>query len=285
MKRFLCFALLTVLLLCGCAQRSPAQVVATTLPVYEFSVRLCQGSGITVAKLVTENVSCLHDYTLTVPQMQLLEASQVTVINGAGLEDFLSDALTGRNIVDASQGLLLLEGDLHHDSGHVHGDDPHIWLSPANAKVMAQNICSGLQAQFPHYKDLFSVNLTGLMADLDALQQYADTQLRDLSCRELITFHDGFSYLADSTDLTIIQSVEEEAGSEASAAALIGLIQMVDAHHLPAIFTEVNGATAAASIISAESGVDIYMLDMAISGDSYFEAMYQNINTLKEALQ
>ena len=43
------------------------------------------------------------------------------------------------------------------------------------------------------------------------------TSLESLSCRELITFHDGFSYFADAFDLTILRAMEEEAGSEASA--------------------------------------------------------------------
>jgi hypothetical protein len=40
----------------------------------------------------------------------------------------------------------------------------------------------------------------------------------------------------------------------------------------------------AARIIAAETGVSLYALDMAMSGDSYFEAMYHNIDTIKEAL-
>ena len=42
---------------------------------------------------------------------------------------------------------------------------------------------------------------------------------------------------------------------------------------------------AAASIIAKEAGINTYALDMAMSGNSYFTAMYHNINTLKEALQ
>ena len=114
---------------------------------------------------------------------------------------------------------------------------------------------------------------------------YGQRALAELSCRELITFHDGFAYLADCYDLHIIRAVEEESGSEASAAELIELIEEVEHHGLPAIFTETNGSVSAAGIIARETGAETYALDMAMGGDSYFEAMYHNIDTLKEALE
>ena len=41
----------------------------------------------------------------------------------------------------------------------------------------------------------------------------------------------------------------------------------------------------AAGVISSETGAELVALDMAMAGNSYFEAMYHNIDTLKEALQ
>lgn len=296
MKKIL-LLVFTAILLCnmsGCdASAKPAQIAVTTLPVYEFTVQLCQGTGISVTQLVTESVSCLHDYTLQVSQMQTIEAAQLIILSGAGLEDFLADALsTDTATVDASAGIALLCGTHEHEHEHDHGhehehsheNDPHIWLSPANAKQMAQNICIGLKEQYPHYADTFEQNLQVLLEALADLEHYGQTSLAQLSCRELVTFHDGFGYLADAFGLTVLKAIEDESGSEASAAEIIELTKLVNAHHLPAIFTEKNGSASAASIISAETGIPCYALDMALSGSSYFEAMYQNIDTLKEAL-
>lgn len=287
MKKLI-FVMLITFLLCGCTPAEEVNIVATTRPVYTFTQRLCSGTDLKVAQLVTENVSCLHDYTLKVEQMQLLEQADAVIINGAGLEDFLEDALDSTDrIADASVGLSLLEGEHHnhdHHEGHTHEEDPHIWLSPKNAAVMARNICESLCRLYPAHAQTFQVNLEVLLSDLDALQTYGQEALRDLSSRELITFHDGFSYLAESFDLMILMAVEEESGSEASAKQLISLITLVQEHQLPAIFTETNGSVSAAGIISAETNVPIYTLDMGISGEDYFDMMYRNINTLREAL-
>ena len=291
MKRLIVLFILIAVLLLGCAADQPqAQIAATTLPVYEFTSRLCEGTELTVTRLVTEAVSCLHDYSLNTRQARAAEAAELIVISGAGLEDFMEDLLDDKTVIDSSAGIILLDGAHGHDhEGHSHaedhhGEDPHIWLSPANAKLMAQNICVGLCRQYPQYTDIFEKNLASLHLELDELQSYGETQLSELKCRELITFHDGFAYLADSFGLTILEAVEEESGSEASAAELIHLIEEVRYHELPAVFTETLGSVSAARIIADETGVKSCPLDMAMYGDSYFEAMRRNFDTLKGAL-
>ena len=277
-------------LLCGCAgSAGNGRIAATTLPVWEFSSRLCAGTPITVTRLVTEQVSCLHDYSLNVRQVKAAESAETIIISGAGLEDFLDDLLVNASVIDASEGIDLLcgeehEAEHHHEEGHHHEEDPHIWLAPENAQIMARNICDGLSVRYPQYAPTFEANLSQLLNELTALQQYGEDTLSQLTCRDLITFHDGFSYFAEAFDLNIVKAVEEESGSEASARELIELITLVEEEALPAIFTETSGSTSAAGVISRETGCGQYTLDMAMSGDSYFDAMYHNIDTIKEAL-
>lgn len=288
-KKVSILILILALILSGCTQPAAHDIVATTLPVYHFTDELCCGTGLSVYRLISDNVSCLHDYTLDVEQMRAIEQANAVIISGAGLEDFMEDALDGANmVIDASVNTHLHDGDHVHDhahnAGHSHETDPHIWLSPEHAKIMATNICNSLILLYPEEEAIFRNNLTVLTDRLDALQEYGQDQLSSLACRKLITFHDGFAYFAESFDLSILEAVEEESGSEASAAELIHLIRLVDSHRLPAVFTEKSGSDAAAGIIAAETGADVFSLDMAMSGNNYFDAMYHNIDTIKEAL-
>jgi len=288
MKKWFLLLILCPMLLTGCHKQASGQIVATTLPVYTFTSALCEGTDITVSRLVTENVSCLHDYSLQVSQMRAIEAAQVIVLSGAGLEDFLSDALhSAHRVIDASSDLELpcAHAHAHDHDGHHHETDPHIWLSPQMAGQMCKTICRELSVLYPAHTQQFEQNLTGLLARLDALQQYGDTALQNISCKALITFHDGFGYFAESFELQILKAVEEESGSEAAASELIELIKLVKDCQLPAIFTEKNGSTSAAKVVAAETGTQLFTLDMAITGDDYFSAMYHNINTIKEALE
>lgn len=288
MKKIIALLLLLCLLaglLCGCSREQP-EIVATTLPVFEFTTALCRGTDITVGQLVTENVSCLHDYTLQVSQMKMIESASVVVISGAGLEAFLNDALvSATHIIDSSVGCHVHEGEHHDHHEHEHENDPHIWLAPENAQIMAANISNELSALYPQYSAVFANNLSDLTLRLEALQSYGEQQLQALSTREMITFHDGFGYFAEAFDLTILEAIEEESGSEASAQELKELILLVNEHTLPAVFTEINGSVSAADVICAESRAKAYPLDMAMAGQSYFDAMYHNIDTVKEALE
>ncbi len=284
MKRLIAALLLSFIVfsMVSCAQNEPAaQIAATTLPVYDLTRYLCQDTNLSVARIITDSVSCLHNYTLSVRQVKTAEQAQTIVISGGGLEDFMSDLLSSQeHIIDASQGLHAA----HSDHGHSHEFDPHFWLSPEHAKHMAENICAGLAQQYPANRDAFNRNLAALQKELDELQTYGKEQLSNLSCRKLITFHDGFSYFAEAFDLTILKAIEEESGSEASASELKELIQLQQLHDLPAVFVEQNGSVSAANILNSETGVKIFKLDMAISGNDYFSAMYQNIDTIKEAM-
>lgn len=294
MKKFLVLLLLiSALLCCGCKKSSESyNIVATTLPVYEFALNLCKGTNLSVGQLITDNVSCLHDYTLQVDQMKMIEGADLILLSGLGLEDFMEDATAVASVtVDASYNVHVHESSHNHHgmhsvtAGHHHDVDPHIWLSPENAIVMAENLAYGLSKNYPQFDQLFSQNLAALKQQLVQLQSYGNSNLANLSCRELITFHDGFSYFAESFDLTILAAVEEESGSEASASTIIQLTELVNTHNLPAVFVETNGSDACADIIHSETGTAIYTLDMAMSGGSYFDAMYHNIDTIKEALQ
>ena len=109
--------------------------------------------------------------------------------------------------------------------------------------------------------------------------------------RELITFHDGFQYFARAFDLELLAAIEEEAGCEASAKEIVEISQLVREHDIPALFTEVNGSDATANAIGRETGCQVWMLDMLMSGDDVpqdwglEEIMEQYISRLKGDLE
>ena len=282
MKRRIIAMILTALcLLSGCAgkQRADkADILATTTPVAQMVSAIVEGSGLTVATLISEPVSCLHDYSLSVAQMETVEQAKLVVLSGAGLEEFMGDALAGcETVVDASEGVALLPGE----EGE---SDPHIWLSPENMIAMTQNVEAALAEAYPAQKALFARNAETWIAELRTLQAYGEEQLAALGCRELVTFHDGFAYFARAFDLELAAAMEIEAGSEPSAQELEEIIRLLETRRIPAVFTETNGTADAAELVSKETGCAVYKLDTAIGTADYLAAMYQNIDTIKEAL-
>lgn len=281
-KRIALLLAALLLSLSGCAKNThfegnpKADILATTQPVYQLACALTDRTGLTVGLLISESVSCLHDYTLTVAQMEMIEQAGVVMESGLGLEDFMEDALSGKKRIVVSSTISTLEAE--------EGPDPHWWLDPTRFRAAAKLAAQELGTQYPEYADQLSVNLEAFDKKLSELQNYGSEALKDLSCRELVTFHDGFSYFADSFDLTIAAAMEVEAGSEPSAKELEAIIALVESRQIPAVFYETNGVSGAAEVVAGETGCSVWTLDMAISNGDYFAAMRENIDIVKEAL-
>ena len=271
--RKLCLILLPVFLLAACSapgggrgeeEQSQLTVLATTYPVYLLASAVTEGvEGIQVERLSTGQVSCLHDYTLSVDDMKKIQRADVIAMNGAGLEEFMEDALSSSSaaVIDCSQGVELLENLEHHHEGEDHDDhdhghwDPHYWMDPRRAARMVENIVQGLIAAAPDNGDTYRDN--GEKAAL--LLSTWDAEARELLAQEgtpgitgLITFHDGFQYFAQTYGLPLLAAIEEEAGSEASAKEINEITALVKEKNIPVIFTEVNGSDATAQMIHRE---------------------------------
>ena len=303
MKRNRIALLLSVLLLfalsaCGGDQAAQTDsgddvltIAATTYPVYLFTTAVTEGvEGVEVELVVNQQTSCLHDYTLTVNDMKVLERADVIVMNGAGLEDFMDDALAASSaaVIDCSQGLDLLPAAGHEGHDHDTEYDPHIWMDPTCVQGMLATIATELSQlvygdDWASHGEFHTGQLTAKDQLEQARQQWAD-QLAPLAGAELITFHDGFQYFAQAFGLDLLKSIEE-----ATAADITEIIGLIQEHHIPAIFTEVNGSDATANAIARETGVEVCTLDMIMSGEGrgiqpYLDAMQANIDTIADAL-
>lgn len=299
MKKLLAFicAIAVLLSLAGCGSGGSSSsantgdgglvVAATTYPIYLFTTAVVGDvEGVTVEQVITDKVSCIHDYTLTVPQMKIIEAADIVVENGAGFENFMSDALAASDadVIDCSEGISLLT--MTEDGAEEY--DPHIWMSPDNAKVMLKNIADGLSASDSSHADVYSANYEAAIKQLDddADSLDADKISAPQNCK-LITFHDGFQYFAQYFGFNLVASIEEEAGSEASAKDIESIVSLVKQDDIPAVFTEVNGSDTTAQAIARETGAGVYSLDLIMSGDGsgigpYIKAINGNYYTVRD---
>ncbi|MBQ9852940.1 MAG: zinc ABC transporter substrate-binding protein [Ruminiclostridium sp.] len=331
----LVLALVLTLTACGPASQEVSEdetftLVTTTYPVYLLAKEVTRDvEGITVTCMINQGIGCLHDYTLSIHDMKILDRADLLALSGAGLEESMADAIAAAGCpqIDCSAGIALLESTHEHDhdhgeeaeeaddhdhedeaepeedahhhedaaetdyDAHDHEHDNHIWMDPLRAGQMIQNLAEGLAQADPANARTYLANAAAAAELLAQAHGEISASLAELPCRDLITFHDGFAYFADTFGLTILRSMEEEAGSEASAHDVVEILEEIQIHALPAIFTEVNGGTATAEMIQRECGIPIYPLDMMMSGPTvdvngihtYLDRIIQNAETLQEA--
>ena len=312
MKKPLISLALALSLLCGCGSSGAAStqqdntltVVATTYPVYLMASAVTEGvEGVEVERLNTGSVSCLHDYTLSVNDMKKIERADLIAISGVGLDEFMEDALSRSSaaVVDCSEHAELLENLSHHheeeeeedeEEGHGHDHDhghydPHYWMDPKNTLCMVENLSAALSWADAANAQQYQANALEAQALLTAwdssLQDLVDSaRSQNIPLSGLVTFHDGFQYFAAAYDLPLLEAIEEEAGSEASAKEIVEITGLVQTHSLPVIFTEVNGSDATARAICRETGCTTAQLTMIMDGQGsqlscYYDAQLANI--------
>lgn len=97
----------------GQAKGGNLLVVTSFYPMYVATENVIGDvEGVTLENLSEPQTGCLHDYQLTAADMKLLSKADVFIVNGGGIESFLSDVAESYpdlKIVQACDGIDLLE--------------------------------------------------------------------------------------------------------------------------------------------------------------------------------
>ena len=269
---------------------SAGTVTASFFPIYLFTANLLDGTeDIELHSLAQPQTGCLHDYQLSSGDLKTLSDSDVFLVNGAGMESFLSfvfDAFPDMPLVDASLGIDLLPSE----SGETEYN-AHIWLTPANAQVMVKNLADGLCTAFPDAAETINKNCSAYIQRLEALDAELHSGLASLSRRDLLTFHEAFPYFALAYNLNVLAVIALEPDDALSPGELGELVTLIQANHLPPLFTEPQYPSLAADVLSRETGAPVFQLDPCVTApdgdlplDWYEQVMRKNLIVLREAL-
>lgn len=293
---------LFTLLATGCAAQKDGQttIVTSFYPMYVLTLNVTDGvDGVTVQNMAEQNVGCLHDYQLQTRDMVALEGADALVINGGGMEQFMDKVMTLREdlpVIDASEGIEMLpsvsehDHDDHDDHDHDHEGEvmnAHVWLDPSLAMVQVRNIAEGLANADPDHADAYRSNAEAYILKLEQLKAEIAEQLAPYAGREIITFHEAFTYFAEAFGLHVAGVIATEPGEEPSTRDIADTCDLVNTLGIRTLFVEPQYPQKAAQTIARETGASIYTLDPCVSGDgsmeSYENIMRENARVLTEA--
>jgi zinc transport system substrate-binding protein len=140
--------------------------------------------------------------------------------------------------------------------------DPHFWLDPRYAEIMAATIEKALAAADPAHAEAFRRNLAALREDLGALDARLREALAPLAGRDFFVYHPAFGYFADAYGLRQVP-VEIE-GKEPAARQLGRLIDRAKAEGVRVIFVQPQfSAKSAEAVAAAIGGTAVPMDDLA----------------------
>ena len=305
----------------GAAASDAPLVVVSTTQLADFA-RIVGGDDVEVVSLLQPNVDA-HDFDPSPRDIDALARAAVIVRNGVGLDPWLDDAVeasgTEVEVVDASDGAMLLEGGHHHEDegeahaedegeahaeekeeeGHDHGDeehDPHIWFDPANAEVMVQHVADAIVAAVPEAAADVEARTDAYLAELAELDTWIEGELAPLEDRKIVTDHEALTYYIDRYDLEFVGSIipSFDTSAEVSSGSLNDLAAQIEEVGATVIFTEQSLPADGAETIARQTGVEVVSGEDGLYGDSlgaegsagatYVGMMRHNTDTIVEHL-
>ena len=299
MKLALCMLLCAALAGCASADGTkPTTIVTSFYPMYVFTQNVAKDvPGVNVVNMAGESAGCLHDYQLKTRDMVMLEEASALVINGGGMEQFMDKVIASRPqlpVIDASAGIEMLcmeDGHEHHDHDHNHDHgalNAHVWLDPALAIRQVENIAEGLAQADPANAGAYRANAEAYIARLEALDSELAAILANDAGKEIITFHESFTYFAHAYGLHVAGVISVNSGEEPSTRQIAKVCDLVREKNVKALFVEPQYPAKSAETIARETGAKVYTLYPVVSGDGtpeyYEKVMRDNARILSGAL-
>jgi zinc transport system substrate-binding protein len=278
---------------CGCEKTHAREKlnVATTIMPLEYFIKAIGGDRVSGMVMVSPGANP-HTYEPVPSQMRALSNADLYVKVGSGIEFELAwmDKLKGLNknmaVCDASKGIRLISMQEHacdtgHEQGvHIHGQgDPHIWLSPDNAILIAANIRDALIELDPEGREFYTKNFSAIAIKLDKLKRDIRDKLDRIENRKFMVFHPAWGYFA--ADFGLVQITAECSGKEPTPRQLKELIDLARDKKIKVVFTSPQFSQRSAQVIAREIGGRVVVID-PLSGD-YIENLRKTAEAIYKA--
>jgi zinc transport system substrate-binding protein len=211
------------------------KILVSFYPIYKFT-KAVGGEKVDVSVIIPSGVEP-HDWEPTVQDIENLKQAKMVIINGAGLESWISKLVSANpdiTIIDSSKNISLLQKDEGKSM-----TDPHIWLDPLLVKIQIQNIADGMIKTDPENADYYQQNANQYKAKLDLLDYKIRTDLASCNKKDFLAFHDAFSYFSKEyglTQITIVGGLNPE--NEPTATKLEEITQKAKTLGINVVFTE-----------------------------------------------
>ncbi len=198
----------------------------------------------------------------------------------------------GPGYVDCSVGVKLMElpnSQITGASGDIHAyGNPHYIYDPQNGKVVAYNICVGLDRVSPANAAYFNANYQAFIAEADAKMKVWLHELAPYKGRPVVIYHASAIYFLRRFGLKEFATLEPKPGVPPSAAHVNNVINAMKASHVTALCVESVYPLSYPNTVVAATGAKLEVVPYSVGAlgtKSYFEMIDMWVQKYKQALQ
>lgn len=285
------------------------KIVTSFYPMYVATENIIAGiDGVSLTNLSEPQTGCLHDFQMTPADMKLLSTADVFVINGGGIEGFMSDVAGSYpelEIVEACQDLSLLgesENDAQHEEVHVEeeshahdevhahdhgGENAHAWMSVKLYRSQVATIASRLAEIDPDNSEAYLQNAREYDQKLEKLQEKQEEIMELAAGKNIIIFHEAYEYVASDYGMNVSYTMDLDEERQVSAGEVAEVIDEIRQNNVSIILAEELYGKNMGDAVIKEADVQVIYIDTLNRGDygadSYITGMTNNIELIKAA--
>ena len=193
------------------------------------------------------------------------------------------DASVGVTLMQVPSSINRAEGDIH-----IYGN-PHYWLDPLNGKVIARNICNGLERISPENKAFFEANLKAFNDQIDTKMKTWSTMVAAWKGSKVIAYHNEWCYFENRFGLQITDFLEPKPGIPPTPSQLVKIINEVKQNNIRVIITSPYFTSSSSDVVSKQTGAKTLVLATSVGAfesiKTYYDLFDYNLKLLAGSLK
>lgn len=267
MKLFRLCALLLGMFMAHTAASADIRVVVSIAPIHSLVAGVMEGVG--APRLLVRGGASPHSFAMRPSDSRAMNEADLIIWVGEGLESFLPKVLAslspGAKITELMENprIRLLDGrkpgvwDDHEHSGK----DPHIWLSPENAKAIARISADALIKRDPDNAKTYAANVARVAEGIDQAARTIGAQIAPLADEPFVMFHDSFRYFEEAFDLKPLGALTVNPERMPGARRLARLRHEMARRKVKCVFREPQFSPKTVAMVAEGSGAQIGVID------------------------
>jgi zinc transport system substrate-binding protein len=257
-----CEIIILFLVACSAPKKKNEEqrIITVTIEPQRYFTEAIAGDKFTVRCMVPKG-SSPETYDPVPKQLMELNRSEAYLrIGHVGFELSWIDRLTSNapqvQVFDTSKGIKYIRAS-GYTIGDVHGNgiEPHVWCSPTNARIIADNTFNALCMLDKENESYYLTRYDSLCQRIERIDSIIRHILKEGTDRTFMIYHPSLSYYA--RDYGLQQLCIEEGGKEPSSAHLKNLIKRCEAEKVHIIFIQPEFDRRNAEAIAKETGTTI----------------------------
>lgn len=300
------------------AEKESFVITASFYPVYIAALNVAGDiDGVEVRNLTQPQTGCLHDYQLTTEDMKAMADSDVLLINGGGIESFVSKVAKTYpklSIINLSASFAEFpeedeeeedhdhedsahedadHEDADHDHDHDHGEqNSHFWMDIDLYRKEVESMEEGLSIRDPVHADQYKKNAEAYLKKLESLQSEEAELKAALSGKKVVVFHEAFLYLAEDLDMQVTMTMDLDEERQVSAGEVRQVLDALALSDDKIIFAERTYGEEMGDRMTEEASATVIYLDpltrpkdgQESEQDGYLLAMQENFDKIRTTL-